>query len=127
MKSQKPRGGRIINNASVSAHVPRPNSAPYAATKHGITGLTRATSLDGRKYDIACGQINVGNAAIERMKLDKDGMRTALQPNGEVSTEAMMPTDNVARTVVYMASLSLDANVQFVTVRVTKMPYIGRG
>jgi NAD(P)-dependent dehydrogenase (short-subunit alcohol dehydrogenase family) len=127
MKSQTPRGGRIINNGSVSAHVPRPNSAPYAATKHGITGLTRSTSLDGRKYDIACGQIDIGNASIERLDPNKSGSRPALQPYGEVASEPMMNTDDVASAVVYMASLSLEANVQFMTIMATKMPYIGRG
>ena len=124
MKSQDPRGGRIINNGSVSAHVPRPNSAPYTATKHGITGLTRSTSLDGRKYDIACGQIDIGNAETEMTGAMKTGIR---QPNGDIVPEATMDVDNVARAVVYMASLPLDANVQFMTVMATKMPFIGRG
>jgi NAD(P)-dependent dehydrogenase (short-subunit alcohol dehydrogenase family) len=127
MKSQTPRGGRIINNGSVSAHVPRPNSAPYTATKHGITGLTRAAALDGRKYDIACGQIDIGNAAIERFEIDEDGTRPALQPYGKVAPEPMMSADDVASAVVYMASLPLEANVQFMTIMATKMPYIGRG
>jgi NAD(P)-dependent dehydrogenase (short-subunit alcohol dehydrogenase family) len=127
MKDQKPRGGRIINNASVSAQVPRVNSAPYTATKHGITGLTKSTALDGRKYDIACSQINIGNAAVERTKADEKGMFNAMQPYGEVAPEPTMAVENVANAVVYMASLSLDANVQFMTIMATKMPYIGRG
>ena len=127
MKDQKPRGGRIINNASVSAQVPRVNSAPYTATKHGITGLTKSTSLDGRKYDIACSQINIGNAAVERMTTDEKGMINAMQPYGEVVPEPTMDVENVANAVVYMASLPLDANVQFMTIMATKMPYIGRG
>ena len=124
MKNQKPRGGRIINNGSVSAHVPRVNSAPYASTKHALTGLTKATSLDGRKYDIACGQIDIGNASIN------DAQRTSrgsIQASGEVAVEPRMDTNDVARAVVYMASLPLDANVQFMTVMATQMPYIGRG
>ena len=124
MKDQQTRGGRIINNGSVSAQVPRVNSAPYAATKHAITGLTRSTSLDGRKYDIACGQIDIGNARTERTKRMKKGVP---QANGSVAVEPRMDTDDVARAVVYMASLPLDANVQFMTVMATKMPYIGRG
>ena len=124
MKSQDPRGGRIINNGSVSAHVPRPNSAPYTATKHAITGLTRSTSLDGRKYDIACGQIDIGNAETEMTGVIKAGI---LQPNGSMMAEATMDVDHVARAVVYMASLPLDANVQFMTVMATNMPLIGRG
>ena len=124
MKSQDPMGGRIINNGSLSAHVPRPNSAPYTATKHAITGLTRSTSLDGRKYDIACGQIDIGNAETEMTGRMKTG---SLQPNGSIMPEATMDVDNVARAVVYMASLPLDANVQFMTVMATKMPFIGRG
>ena len=124
MKDQHPRGGRIINNGSVSAHVPRPNSAPYTATKHAVTGLTRSASLDGRKYDIACGQIDIGNALVERTARTQEGLP---QPNGEIVPEATMDTSDVARAVVYMASLSLGANVQFMTVMATKMPYIGRG
>ena len=124
MKSQDPRGGRIINNSSISSQVPRPNSAPYTSTKHAITGLTKSTSLDGRKYDIACGQIDIGNAET-RMT---GGMRRgALQPNGSTMVEPTMDVDNVARAVLYMASLPLDANVQFMTVMATKMPFIGRG
>ena len=124
MKSQDPMGGRIINNGSISAQVPRPNSAPYTATKHAITGLTRSTSLDGRKYDIACGQIDIGNAETEMTSVIKTGIP---QPNGSIMPEATMDVDNVARAVMYMASLPLDANVQFMTVMATKMPFIGRG
>ena len=124
MKNQHPRGGRIINNGSVSAHVPRPNSAPYTATKHAITGLTKSTALDGRKYDIACGQIDIGNAATERTERMKGGVP---QAHGSVEVEPTIDADHVARAVVYMASLPLDANVQFITVMATKMPYIGRG
>ncbi len=124
MKSQEPRGGRIINNGSIAAHSPRPNSAPYTATKHGVTGLTKATSLDGRQYDIACGQIDIGNALTEMGEKMKQG---ALQPNGTVEPEATMDPADVARAIVYMASLPLDANVQFMTVMATKMPFIGRG
>ena len=124
MKSQTPRGGRIINNGSISAHVPRPNSAPYTSTKHAITGLTRSTSLDGRKYDIACGQIDIGNAATEMTERMKDGVP---QPNGTIAVEPRMDPKHVASAVVYMASLPLDANVQFLTVMATKMPFIGRG
>jgi NAD(P)-dependent dehydrogenase (short-subunit alcohol dehydrogenase family) len=123
MKSQDPRGGRIINNGSIAAHNPRPNSAPYTATKHAVTGLTKATSLDGRKYDIACGQIDIGNALTEMGEKMKKGV---LQPNGEIVPEATMDPADVARAVVYMASLPLDANVQFMTVMATKMPFIGR-
>ncbi len=124
MKAQEPRGGRIINNGSISAHAPRPGSAPYTASKHGVTGLTKVTSLDGRKYDIACGQIDIGNAAThmaERMK------RGVPQANGTVAPEPTMDPADVARAVVYMASLPLEANVQFMTVMATKMPFIGRG
>ncbi len=124
MKEQDPMGGRIINNGSISAYVPRPNSAPYSATKSAITGLTRATSLDGRKYDIACGQIDVGNTASPMTAKMKDGVE---QPNGTVVPEPTMAVENVGRAVAYMASLPLDANVQFMTVMATKMPYIGRG
>lgn len=124
MKSQQPRGGRIINNGSISAHVPRPNSAPYTATKHAMTGLTRSSALDGRKYDIACGQIDIGNAATEMTERMNDGVP---QANGSVMVEPRMDADNVARAVVYMASLPLDTVVQFMTVMATKMPYIGRG
>ncbi len=124
MKSQEPRGGRIINNGSISAHSPRPNSAPYTASKHGVTGLTKVTSLDGRKYDIACGQIDIGNAATNMVERMKKGVP---QANGTIAVEATMNPADVARAVVYMASLPLDANVQFMTVMATKMPFIGRG
>lgn len=124
MKSQTPMGGRIINNGSVSAHAPRPDSAPYTATKHAITGLTRSTSLDGRKYDIACGQIDIGNALTEMAARMTKGVP---QADGSVAIEATMDPEHVASAVVYMASLPLDANVQFMTVMATKMPYVGRG
>lgn len=124
MKDQNPRGGRIINNGSISAQVPRPNSAPYTATKHAITGLTRSTSLDGRKYDIACGQIDIGNAATHMTERMNAGVP---QANGTMMVEPRMNVDHVAQAVLYMASLPLDANVQFMTVMATKMPYIGRG
>jgi NAD(P)-dependent dehydrogenase (short-subunit alcohol dehydrogenase family) len=124
MKSQMPRGGRIINNGSVSAHVPRRNSTPYAATKHALTGLTRSLSLDGREYDIACGQIDIGNAATTR---NEDTARGRLQASGKVEPEARIDVEVVARGIAYMASLPLEANVQFMTVMATKMPYIGRG
>jgi NAD(P)-dependent dehydrogenase (short-subunit alcohol dehydrogenase family) len=124
MKSQEPRGGRIINNGSISAHTPRPNSAPYTASKHGVTGLTKVTSLDGRKYDIACGQIDIGNASTEMTERMKRGVP---QANGTVAVEPTMNLADVARAVVYMASLPLDANVQFMTLMATKMPFIGRG
>ena len=123
MKDQDPRGGRIINNGSISAHAPRPNSAPYTATKHAITGLTKSTALDGRKYDIACGQIDIGNAETEMTARMKEGV---LQANGELAVEPTMDVANVARAVVYMASLPLDANVLFLTVMATKMPLVGR-
>ena len=124
MKSQSPRGGRIINNGSISAHAPRPNSAPYTATKHAITGLTKSTALDGRKYDIACGQIDIGNAATEMTSKMKSGVP---QADGSIAVEPTIDPDHVARAVVYMATLPLDANVQFMTVMATKMPFIGRG
>jgi NAD(P)-dependent dehydrogenase (short-subunit alcohol dehydrogenase family) len=124
MKSQDPRGGRIINNGSISAHAPRPNSAPYTATKHGMTGLTKATSLDGRKYDIACGQIDIGNAATEMTVRMKRGVP---QANGSLEVEPTFDAEQVARAVVYMASLPLEANVLFMTVMATKMPLVGRG
>jgi NAD(P)-dependent dehydrogenase (short-subunit alcohol dehydrogenase family) len=124
MKEQDPRGGRIINNGSISAHVPRPRSAPYTATKHAVTGLTRSTSLDGRAYDIACGQIDIGNAATDMAGWISAG---ALQADGSTRPEPMMDAEVVARAVVYMASLPLDANVEFMTVMATKMPYVGRG
>jgi NAD(P)-dependent dehydrogenase (short-subunit alcohol dehydrogenase family) len=124
MKSQTPRGGRIINNGSISAHVPRPNSAPYTATKHAITGLTKATALDGRQYDIACGQIDIGNAETDLTAQIKQG---TLQASGSIAVEPTMDVEQVGRAVVYMASLPLDANVQFMTIMATKMPFIGRG
>jgi len=124
MKTQEPRGGRIINNGSISAHAPRPNSAPYTATKHAITGLTKATALDGRKYDIACGQIDIGNAATE---LTARMARGVPQAHGQVAVEPLMNVEHVANAVLYMASLPLDANVQFMTVMATKMPFVGRG
>ena len=124
MKAQEPRGGRIINNGSISAHAPRPNSAPYTATKHAITGLTKATSLDGRKYDIACGQIDIGNAATEMTDRMAQGV---MQANGSIEPEPRMNVEQVARAVLYMASLPLDANVLFMTVMATKMPFVGRG
>ena len=124
MKTQNPRGGRIINNGSISAHAPRPNSAPYTATKHAITGLTKSTSLDCRKYDIACGQIDIGNAATEMTERMAAGI---IQANGSMAVEPRMDVAHVASTVVHMAGLPLEANVQFVTVMATKMPFIGRG
>ena len=124
MKSQQPRGGRIVNNGSISAHSPRPNSAPYTATKHAITGLTKSTSLDGRKYDIACSQIDIGNAATEMTQGMVNGV---IQANGEIAVEPRMELEHVARAFVYMANLPLEANVQFMTVMATKMPFIGRG
>jgi NAD(P)-dependent dehydrogenase (short-subunit alcohol dehydrogenase family) len=124
MKAQSPRGGRIINNGSISASVPRPHSAPYTATKHAITGLTKSTSLDGRAFDIACGQIDIGNAETETASRMKAGV---LQAHGAVSAEPMMAVDNVVKAVLFMASLPLDANVQFMTVLATKMPFVGRG
>jgi NAD(P)-dependent dehydrogenase (short-subunit alcohol dehydrogenase family) len=124
MKDQEPRGGRIINNGSVGAHSPRPNSAPYTASKHGITGLTKATSLDGRKYNIACGQIDIGNAATEMTGNMSKGVP---QANGTRAVEPTMDPNDVARAVVYMASLPLEANVQFMLIMATAMPLIGRG
>ena len=124
MKSQRPMGGRIVNNGSISAHVPRPNSAPYTSTKHAITGLTRSTSLDGRKYDVACGQIDIGNAATEMTARMAEGVP---QANGEIAVEPVMDAENVARALLCMASLPLDANVQTLTVMATKMPFVGRG
>jgi NAD(P)-dependent dehydrogenase (short-subunit alcohol dehydrogenase family) len=124
MKAQEPRGGRIINNGSISAHAPRPDSAPYTATKHAITGLTKSISLDGRKYDIACGQIDIGNAATEMSERMANGVR---QANGTVVIEPRMDVRHVADAVLYMASLPLDANVEFMTVMATKMPFVGRG
>jgi NAD(P)-dependent dehydrogenase (short-subunit alcohol dehydrogenase family) len=124
MKTQTPRGGRIINNGSISAYVPRPYSAPYTATKHGITGLTKSISLDGRAFDIACSQIDIGNAATELAAKMAKGVP---QADGEIRSEPLMDLDHVARAVIYMASLPLEANVQFMTVMATKMPFIGRG
>ncbi len=124
MKSQTPRGGRIINNGSISAHAPRPNSAPYTSTKHAITGLTKSTSLDGRKYDIACGQIDIGNAGTEMAARMAKGVP---QANGQIAVEPLMDVEHVASAVRYMASLPLDANVQFLTIMATKMPFVGRG
>ena len=124
MKSQVPRGGRIINNGSISAHAPRPNSAPYTATKHAITGLTKCTSLDGRKYDIACGQIDIGNAATEITSKMATGVP---QANGTIAVEPLMDLSHVGSAVLYMASLPLDTNVQFLTIMATKMPFVGRG
>jgi NAD(P)-dependent dehydrogenase (short-subunit alcohol dehydrogenase family) len=124
MKSQQPRGGRIINNGSISAYSPRPHSAPYTATKHAITGLTKSTSLDGRRFDIACGQIDIGNAATDLTATFSTGV---LQANGQTAAEPLLDVAHVVRAVIYMASLPLDANVQFLTVMATKMPFIGRG
>ncbi len=124
MKDQRPRGGRIINNGSISAHSPRPHSAPYTATKHAITGLTKSTALDGRRFDIACGQIDIGNAYTDMTAAYAEGV---VQANGEVAAEPLLDVAHVVRAVVYMASLPLDANVQFMTVMATKMPFIGRG
>jgi len=124
MKAQQPRGGRIINNGSISAHAPRPNSAPYTATKHAITGLTKSISLDCRNFDIACGQIDIGNAATQLTERMAAGV---LQANGSTMVEPRMDLKHVADAVVYMANLPLDANVQFMTVMATKMPFVGRG
>ena len=124
MKDQQPQGGRIINNGSISAHAPRPHSAPYTAAKHAITGLTKSTSLDGRRFNIACGQIDIGNAATDMTARMTTG---ALQANGEMAPEPRLDVAHVVRAVLYMASLPLDANVQFMTVMATKMPFIGRG
>jgi NAD(P)-dependent dehydrogenase (short-subunit alcohol dehydrogenase family) len=124
MKDQEPPGGRIINNGSISAYSPRPNSAPYTATKHAITGLTKATALDGRKYDIACGQIDIGNAGTEMTARMKEGVP---QASGEIAPEPTIDVSLVAQTVLHMASLPLDANILFLTVMATKMPLVGRG
>ena len=124
MKAQAPRGGRIVNNGSISAHAPRPNLAPYTATKHGITGLTKSTALDGRAFDIACGQIDIGNAATEMAAKQAAGV---IQANGTIAVEPLINTDDVARAIVYMASLPLESNVLFMTVMATKMPFVGRG
>src|ERR1700680_1309760 len=122
MKSQEPRGGRIINNGSISAHNPRPNSAPYTATKHGVTGLTKATSLDGRKYDIACGQIDIGNALTDMTSASNAGQ---LQPDGQIRPEPRMDVEHVAQAIALMASLPLESNVQFMTIMASKMPFVG--
>ena len=124
MKRQKPHGGRIINNGSISAHVPRPHSAPYTASKHAITGLTKSTSLDGRSFNIACGQIDIGNAASDMAKQMEEGI---LQPDGSIRKEPTISLDVIARTIVYMAGLPLDTNVPFLTVMANEMPYMGRG
>jgi NADP-dependent 3-hydroxy acid dehydrogenase YdfG len=124
MKAQSPRGGRIVNNGSIAAHSPRPDSAPYTCTKHAVTGLTKCLSLDGRKYDIACGQIDVGNAMTELAARMASGVR---QASGEIAVEPMMDVDQVAEAVLHMAALPLSANVQFMTIMATKMPYVGRG
>ncbi len=124
MKSQDPQGGRIINNGSISAHAPRPNSAPYTSTKHAITGLTKSTSLDGRKYNIACGQIDIGNAATDMTARMAGGVP---QADGSLKPEPTMDVNEVARAIVHMASLPLSANVLFMTVMATKMPLVGRG
>ena len=124
MKAQNPMGGRVINNGSISAHAPRPNSAPYTATKHGVTGLTKSTSLDGRKYNIACSQIDIGNAATEMTNPMEAGI---IQPNGEVTVEPRFDVNHVADAIVYIANLPLDTNVQFMTIMATNMPFIGRG
>jgi NAD(P)-dependent dehydrogenase (short-subunit alcohol dehydrogenase family) len=124
MKSQTPMGGRIINNGSISAHAPRPNSAPYTSTKHAITGLTKSTSLDGRKYDIACGQIDIGNALTDLAARMASGVP---QANGTIAVEPLMDVEHVANAIVHMASLPLDTNVQFMTIMATKMPFVGRG
>jgi NAD(P)-dependent dehydrogenase (short-subunit alcohol dehydrogenase family) len=124
MKSQTPRGGRIINNGSIAATTPRPNAAPYTATKHAVTGLTKSAALDGRKYDIACGQIDIGNADTEMAARNKSGIQ---QANGSTLAEPTMDVDDIGRAVVYMAGLPLEANVLFMTVMATKMPFVGRG
>jgi len=124
MKEQTPRGGRIINNGSISAHAPRPNSAPYTATKHAVTGLTKCTSLDGRKYDIACGQIDIGNARTEMAERMAKGVP---QADGEIRVEPLMDVNHVGDAVVHMANLPLETNVQFMTIMATKMPFVGRG
>jgi NAD(P)-dependent dehydrogenase (short-subunit alcohol dehydrogenase family) len=124
MKDQNPRGGRIINNGSISAHAPRPNSAPYTSTKHAVTGLTKCASLDGRKYDIACSQIDIGNALTDMAAKMTKGVP---QANGEIKVEPTMDVQRVADAVLHMASLPLDTNMQFVTIMATKMPFVGRG
>jgi NAD(P)-dependent dehydrogenase (short-subunit alcohol dehydrogenase family) len=124
MKTQTPRGGRIINNGSISAHAPRPNSAPYTSTKHGVTGLTKSTALDGRKYDIACGQIDIGNARTDLAARMANGVP---QANGQIAVEPLMDVDQVGAAVLHMANLPLETNVQFMTIMATKMPFVGRG
>ena len=124
MKDQTPRGGRIINNGSISAHAPRPNSAPYTSTKHAVTGLTKSTSLDGRKYDIACSQIDIGNAFTEMAARMAKGVP---QANGQIAVEPLMDVQHVADAIVHIANLPLDVNVQFMTIMATKMPFVGRG
>ena len=124
MKAQDPRGGRIINNGSISAHAPRPNSAPYTASKHAVTGLTKSTSLDGRRYDIACSQIDIGNAATEMAAKMASGVP---QANGSIAVEPLLDLAHVAAAIVYIADLPLSANVQFMTLMATKMPFVGRG
>ena len=124
MKRQSPRGGRIINNGSISAHSPRPNTAAYSSTKHAITGLTKCISLDGRPFDIACGQIDIGNAATEMTERMAAGI---IQANGQMMVEPRMDVQDVAKAIVFMAGLSLDSNVQFMTIMATKMPFVGRG
>jgi NAD(P)-dependent dehydrogenase (short-subunit alcohol dehydrogenase family) len=124
MKEQKPRGGRIINNGSISAHTPRPFSSPYTSTKHAITGLTKSSALDGRAYDIACGQIDIGNAATPMTERMKTGV---LQPSGAMAPEPRMDVEDVAKAVVHMAALPLDSNILFMTIMATKMPFVGRG
>ncbi|MEO7403609.1 MAG: SDR family oxidoreductase, partial [Burkholderiales bacterium] len=124
MKDQKPRGGRIINNGSISAHTPRPNSSPYTATKHGITGLTKATALDGRKYDIACSQVDIGNAATEMTDRMSKGI---IQASGELAVEDRMDVNHVAQAVLQIANFPLETNVLFMTIMATKMPFVGRG
>jgi NAD(P)-dependent dehydrogenase (short-subunit alcohol dehydrogenase family) len=124
MKSQSPRGGRIVNNGSISAHAPRPNSAPYTATKHAVTGLTKSASLDGRKYDIACGQIDIGNAGTEMAARMATGVP---QANGQIAVEPLMDVAHVGDAVLRMAELPIDVNVQFLTIMATKMPFVGRG
>jgi NAD(P)-dependent dehydrogenase (short-subunit alcohol dehydrogenase family) len=124
MKSQNPKGGRIVNNGSISAYAPRPNSVPYTATKHAVTGLTKSTALDGRPYDITCSQIDIGNAATDMTAETAEGV---LQADGSIRPEPRMRAEDVARAIVYMASLPLDSNVATITVMATKMPYLGRG
>ena len=124
MKDQSPRGGRIVNNGSISAYAPRPNSAPYTSTKHAVSGLTRSGALDGRKYDIAVGQIDIGNAATEMTERMANGV---IQPDGSMRVEPRMDVDHVAQSVLHMAGLPLESNVLFITVMATKMPFVGRG